>query len=149
MKNRAGFSLTELTVALALVGVLAALAAPRVIEARDENELNSVKRQVMVHFASARSSAVSRGRQVSVHIENDSIWVAVVKAAGDSAISTKRSLTVMGGNVQASQPQVIYDSRGFAVGLPLTGVKVRVHGVFESDSICVARSGMVLVRGCV
>ena len=149
MRNRVGFSTVELTVVLMLVGVLSALAAPRVYEARDQNDIISVKRQVVSHFAAARSNAVSRGRQVSLHIEQDSIWVAVVKAAGDSAISTKRSLTAMGASVQSTHTQLIYDSRGFAVGLPLTGAKIRVHGITASDSICVARSGMVLQRGCI
>jgi prepilin-type N-terminal cleavage/methylation domain-containing protein len=149
MKSRPGFSLVELTVVLMLILALTALAAPRMIEARDHNDMISVKRQIVAHFHAARSSAVQRGRQVSVHIEADSIWVAVVTAAGDSAITTKRSLAATGTDVESSQTQVIYDSRGFAVGLPLSGGKVRIHGITASDSVCVTRSGMVLQRGCV
>ena len=148
MTNRRGFSLVELTVALMLVGVLTALAAPQVYEATDYNNIVSVKRSVVTHFASAQSSAVQRGRQVSVHIEQDSIWIAVVKTAGDSAITSKKSLTEMGADVETTATTVVYDSRGFAVGLPLTGAKVRIHGINMSDSVCVTRSGMVPQRGC-
>jgi len=148
MKNRRGFSLPELTVGVMLVGVLSAMVAPKVYEATDHNNTVSVKRSVVTHFASAQSSAVQRGRQVSVHIEQDSIWIAVVKTAGDSAITAKKSLLEMGADVESTVTQVIYDSRGFAVGLPLTGAKVRIHGINMSDSVCVTRSGMVPQRGC-
>ena len=149
MRSRAGFTLVELTVVLLLVLALSAVAAPRIIEARDHSDMLSVKRQIVAHFNSARASAVQRGRQVSVHIEADSIWIAVVKTSGDSAITTKRSLAEMGADVESSETQVIYDSRGFAVGLPLAGGKVRIHGITASDSVCVTRSGMVLNRGCI
>lgn len=148
MKNRRGFSLIELTVSLMLVGVLSAMVAPKVYEATDYNNVVSVKRSLVTHFASAQSSAVQRGRQVSVHIEQDSIWIAVVKASGDSAITRKQSLLDLGADVEASATQVVYDSRGFAVGLPLTGAKLRIHGINMSDSVCVTRSGMVPQRGC-
>jgi Tfp pilus assembly protein FimT len=149
MRSRVGFSTVELTVVLMLVGVLTALAAPKLVDARDQGDINSAKRQVIAHLISGRTAAVQRGRSVSVHIEQDSIWVAVVKTGGDSAITTKRSLTAMGANVLSNQTQVVYDSRGFAVGLPLTGAKVRMFGISAADSVCVARSGMVLQRGCV
>lgn len=149
MKNRRGFSLIEMTVAVALIGAVSAVAAPSVYDATDYNDVMTVKRMIVTHFASAQSSAVQRGRQVSVHIENDSIWIAVVKAAGDSAITAKKSLTESGANVQTNQPTVIYDSRGFGSGVPLTGVKVRIFGITAADSVCVARSGMVLVKGCI
>ena len=149
MTNRRGFSLVELTVSLALIGTLTALVAPQVLEARDYNDIMTVKRMVVTHFTSAQSSAVQRGRQVSVHIEHDSIWIAVVKTSGDSAITAKKSLLALGADVDPTQTTVIYDSRGFASGLPLTGAKVRIHGITTSDSVCVTRSGMVLQRGCI
>jgi len=149
MKNRRGFSLTELTVALALIGVISALAAPTLYDATDSNDILTVKRIVVTHFTAAQSSAVQRGRQVAVHIEQDSIWLAVVKAGGDSAITQKRSLTEVVSDVESSATTVVYDSRGFGSQLPLTGVKVRIHGISASDSVCVTRTGMVLQRGCI
>ena len=149
MKNRSGFSLIELTVALAIIGGLAAVAAPRVYEATDYNDVLTVKRTVVTHFASAQSTAVQRGRQVKVNIAADSIWISVVTAATDSAITPKRSLVDIGANVESSLAQVTYDSRGFAVGMPLAGALVRIHGMSASDSVCVTRSGMVLQRGCI
>ena len=149
MQSRRGFSLIELTVGLMLVGVLSAMVAPKVYEATDYNNVVSVKRSIVTHLASAQSSAVQRGRQVSVHIENDSIWIAVVKTAGDSAIPAKRSLIDMGAtDVEEPLAPVVYDSRGFAVGLALTGAKVRIHGIGMTDSVCVTRMGMVPTRGC-
>lgn len=149
MTNRRGFSLVELTVSVALVGVLTALVAPKVSEASDYNNIVSAKRTVVTHFSSAQSSAVQRGRPVKVNIENDSIWLAVVKTSGDSAITPKRSLAALGADVNPSITTVTYDSRGFAVGLPLTGAKILFYGISATDSVCVTRSGMVLRRGCI
>lgn len=149
MKNQRGFSLVELTVTVAFVGVLTALVAPKVSEASDHNNVLSAKRLVVTHFSSAQSTAVQRGRSVNVRIENDSIWLAVVKTSGDSAITSKRSLLALGADVDPSVTSVTYDSRGFAVGLPLTGAKVRFYGIGVTDSVCVARSGMVLRKGCI
>ena len=149
MKNQRGFSLVELTVSVAFIGVLTALVAPKVSEAGDYNNVLSAKRTVVTHFASAQSSAVQRGRYVKVNIASDSIWLAVVLESGDSAITSKRSLAALGADVESSLAAVTYDSRGFAVGLPLTGAKVRFHGIGVTDSVCVTRSGMVLREGCI
>ena len=148
MKNRRGFSLVELTVAVAFVGVLSALVAPKVSEANDQNNILAAKRVVVTHFSSAQSSAVQRGRSVKVTIENDSIWLTLVRASGDSAITSKRSLAALGADVETTVASVTYDSRGFATGLPLTGAKVLFHGIGVSDSLCVTRTGMVLRKGC-
>ena len=149
MKNQRGFSLIELTVAVVFLGVLTALVAPKVSEASDYNNILSAKRTVVTHFSYAQSSAVQRGRPVKVNIENDSIWLAVIATAGDSAITSKRSLAALGADVESSLTTVTYDSRGFAVGLPLAGAKVRFHGIGVTDSVCVTRSGMVLRKGCI
>ena len=149
MKNRRGFSLVELTVTVAFVGVLTALVAPKVSEATDHNNVLTAKRLVVTHFSSAQSTAVQRGRSVNVRIENDSIWLAVVKTSGDSAITSKQSLAAVGADVESTLGTVTYDSRGFAVGLPLSGAKVRFFGVTTTDSVCVTRSGMVLRKGCI
>ena len=149
MKNQRGFSLVELTVSVAFLGVLTALVAPKVSEASDYNNILSAKRTVVTHFNSAQSSAVQTGRQVKVNIASDSIWLAIVLASGDSAITSKRSLAALGADVESSLTTVTYDSRGFAVGLPLTGAKVRFYGIGVTDSLCVTRSGMVLRKGCI
>ena len=149
MKNRRGFSLVELTVAVAFIGVLTALVAPKVSEASDYNNVLTAKRVAVTHFSSAQSTAIQRGRPVRVHVENDSIWLVLVRTAGDSAITPKRSFAELGADVDPSFTSVTYDSRGFAVGLPTTGAKVRFYGVGVTDSVCVTRSGMVLRRGCI
>ena len=149
MKNRRGFSLVELTVSVAFVGVLTALVAPKVSEASDYNNILTAKRMVVTHFSSAQSTAVQRGRPVKVTIENDSIWLTLVRTTGDTVITPKRSLAALGADVETNLPTVTYDSRGFAMGLPLAGVKVRFHGITASDSVCVTRCGMVLRKGCI
>ena len=149
MKNRRGFSLVELTVAVAFIGVLSALVAPKVSEASDYNNIVTAKRMVVTHFSSAQSTAVQRGRPVKVTIENDSIWLTLVRTTGDTVITPKRSLAALGADVVSTLPTVTYDSRGFATGLPLAGVKVRFYGISATDSVCVTRSGMVLRKGCI
>jgi hypothetical protein len=72
-----------------------------------------------------------------------------VKPAGDSAFTTKRSLIDLGADVESNPTQVVYDSRGFATGLSLTGAKIRLYGISVTDSICVTRTGMVLPKGCI
>ena len=149
MNNRRGFSLVELTVAVAFIGVLTALVAPKVSEASDYNNIMTAKRTVVTHFSSAQSTAIQRGRSVKVTIEADSIWLTLVRTTGDSVISAKRSLADLGTDVETTVTTVTYDSRGFAVGMPTAGAKIRFHGIGVSDSLCVTRSGMVLRKGCI
>lgn len=141
MTNRFGFSLIEMSVALLLVGMLTASAAPSLHQVADYNDVLAAKRTVATHFDSAQSTAGRLGREVSVNIFGDSIWLAVAGAAGDSAITGKRSLAAMGVDATADLHKVTYDARGRAANVPAGGVTIRLYGLTVADSICVTRSG--------
>lgn len=78
MKNMAGsrflargFTIIELMIAVVLLGVLVALAMPSLSDMMRRMKIESAASSLSVAFATARSEAVKRGRDVSVCISAD------------------------------------------------------------------------------
>ena len=67
MKSK-GFTLLELTTAIAITGVLLALAAPSFVDMINSNRLNTVTNELIGTFNFARSEAVKRNSDVVVDL---------------------------------------------------------------------------------
>jgi type IV fimbrial biogenesis protein FimT len=68
---QAGFNLLELMTAVAVVGVLLALAGPGLGNLIEESRLSGSSRDFVVDFALARNEAVMRGQRVTVCTSTD------------------------------------------------------------------------------
>jgi type IV fimbrial biogenesis protein FimT len=69
--NKIGFSLLELMIVLAIMGILSAIAAPNFINYMAERRLNGAARMVMSDLMAARQKAVTQNINVTVAFTSD------------------------------------------------------------------------------
>lgn len=65
-RHRPGFSLPELLIALAMIGILSAITGPRIGEALRRHALEGAAQQLALDMKRAQSEAVKRNRNVSL-----------------------------------------------------------------------------------
>ena len=70
---RRGYSLTELIAVLAVVGILAGVAAPKVVRLRDAMAVSHAAQQIAAAHRRARFTAVFTGRAVELTIQPEVI----------------------------------------------------------------------------
>ena len=64
--NKTGFTLIEMMIVMAIMGILSAIAAPNFMNYMAERRLNGAARMVMSDLMAARQKAVSTNQQVKV-----------------------------------------------------------------------------------
>jgi type IV fimbrial biogenesis protein FimT len=70
--TRSGFTLVEVMIVLAVIGVLAGLAAPSLLNTLPGLRVNGASRQVLADLRMARTQAVEKGKSVVVKFHVDS-----------------------------------------------------------------------------
>lgn len=135
--RRRGFSLAELTVVLAVAGVLLSLSAPRVRALRDAYSVRAASADLGASFALGRQSALARRTPVAL-VFDTAHGVVTVRSGGEllrrSALSTSYGILL-----SANRDSAVYDPRGLGYGLSNLSVTVR-RGPFI-DTLTMSRLG--------
>jgi len=106
-KNRDAFTIVEMVVVMAILGVMAAVAVPAFRTWIEEDDMTNATQRVEVLFRLARDSAVKTGSTVTVWIDSASSGVWFVSSA-DSMVQTALMNTATGAQ----------RTPGEAIGLP-------------------------------
>ncbi|HVX42074.1 MAG TPA: GspH/FimT family pseudopilin [Gemmatimonadaceae bacterium] len=137
--RRAAYSLLELTVVLAIAGLLLALVAPRFAAVRDGASVRAAMTDLTGAFSTARQTAIMRRMLVAVVLDTASGTVEL-RASGVRLL--RHSLRdVYGIVLAANRDSTVYDPRGLGYGVSNLSVTVR-RGAFV-DTLTMSRLGRV------
>ena len=122
-KNNHGFTLIELVVTLAVIGVLFAIAAPNLQTTIKSNRISSQYNDMRGDFAFARNLAISRNFAVTISSNNGNDWSdgwAVVSPSGTARVS----FTANNVAINASVDSITYNPDGTASVTASTAFKI-------------------------
>ncbi|MDP2016247.1 GspH/FimT family pseudopilin [Hydrogenophaga sp.] len=159
-----GFTLIELMVVVAMLGVLAALAAPSFADMLRRMRVESMREELQASIANARVEAISRGRpvvllrtapcpQAANALDWDCGWTAFIDLDGDDAIDVGEPTLHV---VQGKPGTRIRRNPGASIATidrfgqpPISSIQIfpagDAFGPADGVLLCVARSGRVRV----
>ena len=135
----AGYTLVELAVVLAMMGIVLAIGVPGAVAVRDRAFVGGAANDIMTAFSSARSWALRRGRRTAVTVDTTAIRV-VVRAGVDTLLDRPLG-AIHGVQLSATRDSMAYASDGMGYGASNLRIIVRRGRV--ADTIVVSRLGRV------
>jgi prepilin-type N-terminal cleavage/methylation domain-containing protein len=136
---RHGFTLVEIGIVVALLGILAGFALPRFAEVRDRLAVRGATSSVVFALASARHAAIRRATRVAVTIDTSTAQVFV--RAGPDTLERLDLRDIHGVSLEASRDSVAYAPTGLGFGAANARLVLRRGAA--ADTITVSRLGRV------
>jgi len=135
--RRFGLTVLEITVVLAISGVLAALALPRLVGFRNASAVRSAASEVAAAFTLARQSAIM-GRSTVAVVFDTAAGVITVRS-GSRVVSRRQLRAIYSVLVSANRDSAVYDARGLGYGVSNITIGIR-RGSFV-DTLTMSRLG--------
>lgn len=134
-----GFTLLELTLVLAILGVLAALAIPPARRMLDRVRVSAATSEAAAVFAVARHSAIRQSRLATISIDA-SAGAMLVRLGGDTT-HRRRLSDSFGVTLTATQDSMMYHPTGVGYGAANLSLVIRRRDAV--DTVLVSRLGRV------
>ena len=147
----AGFTLAEILIVIAIVGIMASISLPRLGKLRDKQELSASMSRFTRGVMAARQAAIQRGKRSAFRHKANSIWVIVDTTATDSVIVVSPTSLMDLYGVEVYEPtglaSIAYDPRGVSTQ-PSQQIFRFKHRSNIVDSLCVSRLGNTIRTKC-
>lgn len=146
-RPRTAFTLIEMLSIVVIIGIMLAIAAPRLSLTSRAIKVQSAAVDLSARLTMARQSAISRGAESMLHHSANKVWVTVNYNGVQTLLKDTLFLRDRYGvSVAASMDTIRYNSRGFAkLGASQT---FRISKDGDARTVCVTAGGQVLPRGC-
>ncbi|HVE78648.1 MAG TPA: GspH/FimT family pseudopilin, partial [Gemmatimonadaceae bacterium] len=110
-----------------------------------------LQQTIASYAAVARDAAVQRGRQTTLNVMDDSVWVTTTNAAG-AAVTLRPKVGFdarTGIALQKDNDAITFDHRGYTnVSSSSNHTKFIIRHGTARDTVCISRGGRVKIRGC-
>lgn len=147
----AGFTLAEILIVIAIIGIMTTISLPRLGKLRDKSELQASMVRFTRGVMAARQAAIQRGKRSFFRHKNNSIWVIVDTTSTDSVIVVSPTSLLDLYGVQVYEPtglaSIGYDPRGVSTQ-PTQQMFRFKHRSNIVDSLCVSRLGNTIRAKC-
>lgn len=145
--RRAGFSLPEILAVVSIMGIMAAMAGPRMVRWVQTIGSNTAVNMLASDIAMARVQAVREGRMASLRVLSDTVYQVTLDDANGNAVETIKEVDVTNHQSTARLSRtgrIPFDSRGLlsSTGPDLiTGLSIGLGT--QTDSLIVTGVGRV------
>lgn len=141
-RQRRGNAVTIMLTVVATVTALTPIALPGFSTLVERNRLSAARDEITSAIATARSSAMQKGRSTTVRFSSNRMWVTAVSAnsGATTVVPAKSFLALYNVSVAASDSILTFDSRGVAT--PSRGARGIVIVGRSGRSVCVTAGQM-------
>ncbi|HEX2076148.1 MAG TPA: GspH/FimT family pseudopilin [Longimicrobium sp.] len=125
-RRRGGFTLTELMMVVIIIGLMAAMAGPRMMRWVQTIGQRGATNQLAGDLAMARIQAVRQGATVSFRIDDADTYRVTVDDANGNVVRTLRTVNLQqvyrGATLDPASGRIAFDSRGVVRPNPVSTV---------------------------
>jgi len=152
--TRPGYSLAEMLIVVAIIGILTTFSLPKLGKLRDQSKLSNATSRFTRAIMAARQAAIQRGKRAYFKTNNNDLWV-IVDTTGtnsDSVIITSAlNLSTLYGvtvNSPTGLVSIEYDPRGVSTLATKQIFEFKHTSSGRIDSLCVSRLGNTIRERC-
>jgi prepilin-type N-terminal cleavage/methylation domain-containing protein len=147
-RQRPGFTILELLTVIMIIGVVVAIATPKMGKINRTADLRSSRDHLAAHIATARHIAIQRSVTTRMQRSGNMVWVETLTPAGATLARDTLDLYAMfGTSITSPVTQIRFDPRGFSTGGAPRKFVLK-SGADLKDSVCVTGMGVIMKKGC-